>query len=212
MHCFCVLYFYLQRRAIFHHWIWHLLNPTSLAPCSPMNKLLCSPHSSTTLLLLWGPLSTAMYDILLNSTSLARLLLHEPAVVLSTLHHHISDLMRSTFNHHYSILLNSTSWSSCSSMNQPECSPLSITTLLMLWGSLSTTIIASFRTPQVCPTATPWTSHSAPYSPLPLFWSFEGHFSPPCITSLWTPQVCPPASPWTSHSALHSPPPIFWSR
>ena len=142
----------------------------------PMNKLLCSPHSSTTLLHLWGPLPTAMYDILLNSTSLARLLLHEPGVVLSTLHYHIADLMRSTFNHHYSILLNSTSWSSCSSMNQPWCSPLSTTTLLMLWGSLSTTTIASFRTPQGCPTATPWTSRSALYSPLPLFWSFGGHF------------------------------------
>ena len=57
----------------------------SLAPCSSMNKLLCSPHSSTTLLHLWGLLSAAMYGILLNSTSLARLLLHEPAIVLSTL-------------------------------------------------------------------------------------------------------------------------------
>ena len=57
----------------------------SLAPCSSMNKLLCSPHSSTTLLHLWGLLSTAIYGILLNSTSLARLLLHSPAIVLSTL-------------------------------------------------------------------------------------------------------------------------------
>ena len=106
---------------------------------------------------------------------LVLLLLHEPGVVLTTLHHHSSDVMRFTFNHHYSILQNSIRLSYCYSMNQPQCSLLSTTTLLIFWGPFSPPCIASLWTPQVCPPASPWTSRSALHSPPPLFWSCECH-------------------------------------
>ena len=106
----------------------------SLAPCSSMNKLLCSPPPAPPCCTCEGyfpqpcmaffwipqvwPACSSMnqpWCFPLSSHSA----FHSPAIVFTTLRHHISDLMRSTFNHHYSILLNSTSWSSCASMNQP---------------------------------------------------------------------------------------------
>ena len=127
-------------RATFRRHVWHSSEFHKFGLPAPPWTSRSAHHSPPTLFWSYEVHFQPPFKHPSELHKLVLLLLHAPGVVLTTLHHHSSDVMRFTFNHHYSILQNSIRLSYCYSMNQPQCSLLSTTTLLIFWGPLFTTM------------------------------------------------------------------------